>query len=300
MAAMTLRIRVRRAPADSELTDHPEHCWVDARLMAALDRTGHPQVRIRRGDEFALYTVSGVVDEDDADVVRMGRPGRARIDGPDAFDADVDPLVTRSTLDDTRAADQGELVERLTGDRQQRELIAIAPHGGEIEHDTDEQAQRVATSLGGCGWVCKGWRPHGGAGERWHITATDIDVASFPLLQPVARRRFRHAVAFHGFAGSGVLIGGRASDEIKHAVCGAIEEALPAGVVVRIAPADDRLGGNDPANLVNRLTVGRRHGLQIEQDDDVRELHWREVADAVSSVYAPLLQTGGVPHSGNL
>jgi phage replication-related protein YjqB (UPF0714/DUF867 family) len=294
MTASKLKIRVRRAPADSELTDHPEHCWVDPRLLADLSLTGKPQVRIELDDQVALYTVSEAVDQDRRDIVRIGPGGRKRLDGPDAFDAFVDPLVTRSELDDEHAAGDGELVERLSGDTTQRDLIVLAPHGGQIEACTDHQAELVASTLGVSAWRCKGWRPGGGAKERWHITSTDIDSASFPLLKTVARRRFRQAVSFHGFGGSGVVIGGAAPDDLKHAVCSAIDEALgDAGVDVRIAGANDPVGGDDPANIVNRLTVRRKHGIQIEQDDDVRRDHWREIAEAVSRVYARILATSG-------
>ena len=43
----------------------------------------------------------------------------------------------------------------------------------------------------------------------------------------------------------------------------------------------DRLGGDDPANIVNRLTRRRAGGIQIEQDAAVRDDHWCAVAEAV-------------------
>ena len=297
MATTKLDVRVRMAPAVSELTDHPEHCWVDPRLLASLGLTGKAQVRIEFGGEVALYTVSVAVDQDRSDIVRIGPSGRKRLDGPDAFDARVDPIVTRSALDDEHAAGDGELVERLSdasGDAYQRNLIALAPHGGEIEACTDHQAELVASRLGVRAWRCKGWRPGGGAKERWHITSTDIDSGSFPLLQTLAARRFRQAVSFHGFGGSGIVIGGAAPDDLKQAMRCAIDEALgDADADVRIAPPNDPLGGDDPANIVNRLTVGRKHGIQIEQDGDVRRDHWREIAEAVSGVYARILPMSG-------
>jgi phage replication-related protein YjqB (UPF0714/DUF867 family) len=283
-------VKVRKAPADSELTDHPEHCWFDTRLLAELGLSGRPQVRVRRGDEFALYTVSNAVEEDRCDVVRMGLTGRRRLDGPDAFDAVADTVVTRSDRDEDDAAAAGELIERLDDDGHQRQLIALAPHGGAIEHHTDDQAELVAAITGTSSWRCKGWRPGGGARERWHITSTDIDTASFPLLGSVARRRFRYAVAFHGFGGEGVVIGGGAPDRTKHTICRAIDDALQGtGIVVRPATPADRLGGDDPANIVNRLTVRRKGGIQIEQDDAVRCDHWLTVAQAVGDAYDRLL-----------
>ena len=226
-----------RAPAGSELTDHAEHCWLDTRLFAELGLRDRPQVRIRRGDELALYTVSAVVETERADLVLMGRSGRQRLDGPDSFAADVDTIVTRSDLDDGAAAAAGELVERLDGDVVQRDLIALAPHGGFIEHHTDDQAELVAAITGRSSWRGKGWRPDGGALERWHITSTDIDVRSFPLLRRVSRGRFDHAVAFHGFGGSGVVIGGGAPQWLKGTVCDAIADALS-------GHRDDRAAGD--------------------------------------------------------
>ena len=60
-------------------------------------------------------------------------------------------------VDQARAC--GERVERLRDNGRQRELIVIAPHGGDIERHTDEQAEQVASRLaakaGSC-WRCKG------------------------------------------------------------------------------------------------------------------------------------------------
>jgi hypothetical protein len=85
---------------------------------------------------------------------------------------------------------------------------------------------------------------------------------------------------------------------MKLAVRDEIDGAL-GDVDVRIALPNDRLGGDDPANIVNRITVGRRHGVQVEQDDHVREHRWREVADAVATVYARILGTAAAPTSGS-
>lgn len=63
-----------------------------------------------------------------------------------------------------------EFVERLTDNGRNSGLIVIAPHGGDIETHTDEQAERVASQLAPkavtC-WRCKGWNHHhGGAARR--------------------------------------------------------------------------------------------------------------------------------------
>jgi len=55
--------------------------------------------------------------------------------------------------------EQGGFVERLTDNGRHRGLIVIAPHGGDIERHTDEQAEHVGNQLSSkcvSVWVCKG------------------------------------------------------------------------------------------------------------------------------------------------
>jgi phage replication-related protein YjqB (UPF0714/DUF867 family) len=244
-------------------------------------------VRIRRNDEVALYTVTELLHETPDAIVRMGSGGRRRLRSEDGFDGVLDSKVTDADLCDTDARDAGELVERLEDDGCQTHLIAIAPHGGEIEKHTDEQAERVVERLGrhaASAWRAKGWKPLGGAFERWHITSTDLDPACFPLLDSVMNRRFEHAVAFHGFDDEpGVLIGGTATGELKERLRRAIERVLPSTLAVRVALPDERYGGDDPRNIVNRLSPCG--GIQIEQGLTPREAHGRDIADAVADVF---------------
>jgi phage replication-related protein YjqB (UPF0714/DUF867 family) len=263
-------------------------------MMAAINRPRRSQVRIRRtAEDVALFTVSDVVNEAKAGIVRMGGTGRGRLDGPNEFDARLEPEVPRSDLSDTRAEELNEFVERIDDDHQ-RALIAIAPHGGEIERHTDEQALLVADRVGVTSWLCKGFGSVGdGAVARWHITSTDISPASFPLLRSVARRRFEHAVSFHGFVGHGVVIGGQA-DSVKPLMLEEITRALAGeDIDVRVADPDDRLGGDDPDNIVNRLASRGTGGIQIEQGGDARTGHWEAIAEAVAAVYIDLLRQRG-------
>ena len=85
--------------------------------------------------------------------------GAAR--GAGEFEGVLDTKVVDPDLNDDDARDAGELVERLDDDGSQTHLIAIAPHGGDIEEHTDEQAERVAELLGAqlaSAWRAKGWR----------------------------------------------------------------------------------------------------------------------------------------------
>ena len=95
-----------------------------------------------------------------------------------------------------------------------------------------------------------------------------------------------YAVAFHGFNDEpGVLIGGTAPAEVKERLRGAIQQVLPAGLNVRVALPTERYGGDDPNNIVNRLSPCA--GIQVEQGPCPREDHACAIADAVADFFRP-------------
>jgi phage replication-related protein YjqB (UPF0714/DUF867 family) len=289
MATHPVHVRLS-LPTQEDLRRRREHCSADARLLRAIGISERQQVRVRRDDDlYALYTVSEARTETAADVVRMGLTGRRRLDTDEQFDAELDSQVVHPTMDDDEARDNGEFVERLGDDGQHSGLIAIAPHGGDIERHTDDQAHRVSCCLADEAvsfWLCKGYQTRG-AEETWHITSVDIDPASFPKLNSIFSRRFTHAVAFHGFEQEGILIGGGTeSVALQAEIAAEIVKALAGSdICVRIAGPDDVFGGDNPCNIVNRLTVGGANGVQLEQSLTARTDHWADIADAVARVY---------------
>jgi phage replication-related protein YjqB (UPF0714/DUF867 family) len=280
-----------------DLKHRPEHCSVDPARLASIGRAVTHQIRVYRTDkDFGLYTVSEVRPESPDTIVRMGLTGRRRLGIDDEFDGRIDSRGPQPGLPEDQAREQGELIELLDDDGRQTRLIAIAPHGGEIEPHTDQQAERVASRLAArsvtC-WRCKGWNPDGDPFDRWHITSTDLNEACFPLLAQVMSRRFTHAVAFHGFTSDHpeIIVGGTAPPPFKEEIRAAIDGALPgSGIDVHVAAPGDRVGGDDGCNIVNRLTIGRAGGLQIEQTREVRDGHWPAIAEAVADVYALKLE----------
>jgi phage replication-related protein YjqB (UPF0714/DUF867 family) len=292
---------IRKAlSCQEDLIARREHCSADVRLLEAVGAAPGQQLRIRRtASEYALFTVSEGRHEDAADVVRLGLVGRRRLGTDDSFDGSVELPAADATISDAQAEASGELVERLDDDGEHRRLIVIAPHGGDIERHTDEQAERVAVELSTyrvSSWRCKGWKGKrsdgsGGAFECWHITSTDIDPSSFPALRSVIDRGFANAVAFHGFDGCEILVGGSAPAALKGQIRSAIERAIVgSGIPVRVASPADEFGGDDPRNVVNRLTAGGTGGVQIEQSLPARRDHGPAIADAVAAVYARSLR----------
>jgi phage replication-related protein YjqB (UPF0714/DUF867 family) len=296
MASYDALINMALLPQQDDLRTHKEHCSADPEKLATVGRLLKHQVRIKRNDdEYGLYSVSEVRQENQDNVVRMGRSGRERLGTSDVFEGTLDAQVPHATFSDTQAECNGEFVERLDDDGMRTALIAIAPHGGDIEAHTDDQAERVASQLAGKGvssWRCKGWHPRG-AFAHWHITSTDIHEASFPLLNSVISRGFGYAVAFHGFDDPeipyDILVGGRAPDTLKEELKCAIEDIVGLDFTVHITEPDDHFGGDDERNIVNRLTAGGSNGVQIEQKNGPREKYWRRIADAVANVFDPKL-----------
>ena len=283
---------VRKALADSQqdLIDHKEHCSADAARLAVVGRALGHQVRIKRNNaQYGIYTVSEIRQESPDTVVRMGEAGRQRLNITGDFNATLDSQVPHPSFSDAEAEVNSEFVERLEDDGAHTGLIVIAPHGGDIERHTDEQAERVASRLRAkavSSWRCKGWKRGGGAFDRWHITSTDIHEASFPSLNLVMFRGFTHAVAFHGADAPEILIGGAAPGALKEEIRTAINAAIAgSGIPVRIASPDEGFGGDSPRNIVNRLTANGVNGIQIEQSLAARSNHWQEIADAVAKVY---------------
>lgn len=290
---MTLDVVIRKALGTQEtLVGHPEHCSVDPACLAALRLVLGSQIRVRRGTaQVAVYTISETREESTDSTVRMALVARERLDTSEEFDAIIDTQVVNPTLTDEEARASSEFVERLDDDRQQRELVVLAPHGGTIEEHTDDQAEHFASSLartrvGVSVWRCRGFRTGGGAFARWHITSTDINEASFPLLKTIRHRRFAYAVAFHGMSKPGVIVGGGAPLALKQRIAEVVRSVLAGSKIdVRVADPSEDNDGDSPDNIVNRLTASGTYGVQIEQSLEARECHGMAIADVVAGVY---------------
>ncbi|MGU3431888.1 poly-gamma-glutamate hydrolase family protein [Actinomycetes bacterium M1A6_2h] len=254
------------------------HGFVSGRQVRVITRTYGPM----------LMTV--VVDSapTGANCVAVSPTRFARLDSTVAV---VDNRCTAGSLTDEEAREQLEMVERIVDDGRRRSLIAIAPHGGDIEPTTDAQAERLVAVLGdGSAWSARAWSPTA-AFKRWHVPSTLLNPDSFPVLKPLMDRRFERAVAFHGCSFDGVVIGGTAPSVVKHAVAQAVGAVVtPSGFPVELAGPESRYSGRDPRNLVNRLCAGDDGSLQLEQGLRVRAMLWREIADAVAGAMATFVE----------
>jgi phage replication-related protein YjqB (UPF0714/DUF867 family) len=284
----------KAASSQSALKRDREHCSLDPERLAAIGLPVGSQIRVRRSaKDVALYTVSETHEESSDTTLRMGLAARERLETEEEFPAVVSTEVPNPTLSDDDAEKGSEFVERLVDDGCQRGLVCVAPHGGAIERHTDSQAELVASRLGpdrASVWLCRGFKEGGGALKAWHVRSSDLCESSFPLLRSIITRGFAHAVAFHGFTDSGILIGGAAPRPLKKEIAAALRRALAgAGIHVRLATRSDNFDGDSPHNIVNRLTLGGMNGVQIEQSLEAREKHAATIAEVVAAVYSEKL-----------
>jgi len=237
----------------------------------------------------------------------------------------VTMIAPNSSVSPTTLHDRSEFGEESYLAKDKKAII-IAPHGGDIDMYTHHQANEAVTALQALGkdvskWVCQGYKNGGGAHDRWHITATDINPISFPLLNQIITNMgqgYKYAVAFHGNNEPGlegtVIIGGSAPFDMLKAVRDAIREMPPiktdtqTPVKVCVAKKNGaggwELNGDDcdlPAmtdhfnkysgdscnNILNRLSPNG--GIQIEQALEVRQNHYGSVGGGVIEILGNLL-----------
>jgi phage replication-related protein YjqB (UPF0714/DUF867 family) len=241
------------------------------------------QVLLTNAGSHALFTVAAVLPGSGPDqaAVAMGDPDRLF-----AGDAPSEMVVATT---DVLAEEQ--LVEKVTtaGD-----VAVIAPHGGAIERDTDDQAALVAADprLYVDLWVCVGKGTD--QFRRLHITSDDLSEQSFPGFRILLEREHRCAVSFHGFnratkpgttTALDVIVGGQFDLDRRYEIADRIRHALPAEAAFEVyvtTACSDPFSGLSPLNAVNRLA--RAGGIQIEQSGRLRQLPYapRLVADAVA------------------
>src|SRR5262245_24770162 len=295
--AYDARVLKLRLPEQNELKNESERCSADLTRLESIGRALGQQVRIKRKDDVrfvALYTVKQAnpdAGQSSADVVRAGKTSRARLGTTATIDATVQAQIV-DIAPEPDAPDDARFFEVTKHCGEQTYFIAIAPHGGQIEPRTDEQAveaaeELIADDFPASWWICKGFGDASkGAHDRWHITSTDIQPACFPKLRAISSRRFCDGVAFHGFQrrknDADLYIGGAAPRPLKRAIKRLLNDlALPIEVKISTNEDSPKFQGFSPENLINRLAT---RGIHLEQSFEARKFY-REIARAVARAF---------------
>jgi phage replication-related protein YjqB (UPF0714/DUF867 family)/Sec-independent protein translocase protein TatA len=313
--AISFNAEVTMSEPPSKVKDF-EHCSIDPDKLAAIGRDVGQQVKIIRDREnYAIYTVKEKKPESlKNNVVRVKPEGLEKLGvTSETIAATVESQVPYASclnnercISDAQIKMMSEFVERLDDDGTNTSLVIIAPHGGGIEVDSDTVAEKTLRNLETIGksvsyWRCKGWKKRSGDYRRWHITSTDINEASFPLLNTIINRHFDYAISFHGFNRKKrpegkqhiyIWIGGRANSSLKRELRDLIKKNVPEW---RVEVSGD-LGRDDPFsatnkhNIVNRLAkVDDRiqNAIQIEMAEEIRSdpIVQDKIAEAVKTFY---------------
>jgi phage replication-related protein YjqB (UPF0714/DUF867 family) len=296
------RLLKLRLPEQNVLKNASERCSADPGKLETVGRSVGEQIRIKRKDDprfFAVYTVKQANPDGHgrANLVRAGQGGRKRLGTTAEIEATVQARVV-DAAPQPGEPDGTRFFEIADDDGKQSYFVAIAPHGGEIEEHTDEEAAETVRQLTDAGfpaslWLCKGFGDAAkGASDRWHITSTDLNPACFPLLQSLMCRRFCYAVAFHGFdrkeGEADVYIGGAASRSLKVTIKEALNDLdLPIKVKISTRQDSPKFQGFSAENITNRLAT--RGGIHLEQSAQARK-YYLEIARAVAHAFVSHLR----------
>lgn len=164
-------------------------------------------------------------------------------------------------------------------------LVALAPHGGEIEPYTAEQAVTCAEVHDNCAyWTFEATMAGGRAFDEFHVSSNEIDASNYHLLAELSEHRFEHAVSFHGFDSdrSDVYIGGQLDRSVREQLAIALREQTDLNVAVAV-PNDglfQSYGGSLSSNIVNRFAANG--GVQIEQTMHARKAYGGRIAEIVA------------------
>lgn len=248
------------------------------------------QIRIQHLDNglVGAFTVWDI-HEDSAKPVRMGERGRRKtFDTKSTFEGSVSPTVPENELTFQEAWRDSRSVETTWHDPNQTYLVALAPHGADMEACTDQIAIELYKNMPT--EQCSMWAYHGfgdDAGDRFHIKSSRLQPASYPGLAAVSTADFHHAISFHVKANAGAIeIGGLADRAFREEVAEIIEAAVENSWGTVLDYEDGTYMGQNEANIVNRLTADGHSGVQVELPIYAARNYRKRIARELAEFYA--------------
>ena len=131
---------------------------------------------------------------------------------------------------------QGSFSEFLHA-HQSPSIAALAPHGGQVEPNTDLEAELLRDRLPSTSvWGTRGVTAAGGynrAFRQWHTTTETHGFEEFPLYQELSGEEYEVAIGFHGMAREGVVVVGDGNEFLKTDLAARIDEVIDSEVRVQ-------------------------------------------------------------------
>ncbi|NLV12662.1 poly-gamma-glutamate hydrolase family protein [Haloarcula argentinensis] len=286
-------------------TNRYRQLYIAEPIRNMLERDRGDQVRVTRGNDAAVYTISKTISGD-ASTVRTSSEGKCRVsfyeDGnfsddrrwgslrgddncslaDEAFDVEIDPRVPAPDLSPSEAEERGELIETL--DMGGSEYAVLAPHGGQIQPFTGGQVTRLQSEFADTNltsWKLQGYGT-GTSFYRWYVPSAELSIICYPRLAELSEQTYDYAVSFNGINEKTIYVGGAASENIRQSVADAIDSALPHdGSPVKLG--ESHYAADSPQTLVNRVTENQSNGIWIGQPIADRRKYSDLIADAVGS-----------------
>lgn len=217
-------------------------------------------------------------EEEDNDEFGSRTRGYGQHDEEEAEDDEAEDEEEELEEAEEELQEEGEFTEQF---REGEERLAVlAPHGGEIQPWTADQARHLAEEHDEVtAYTAEGFGQNN-AFYRWYIPSNELSEASYPQLAELMEEEYEYAISFHGVHDDTIHVGGGADEDEREALADAIEEELPHDASpVQVAEPPYEAEGDE--TLVNRVTENG-DGIWIGQPISDRRDSWEEIAQAVS------------------
>ncbi len=225
-----------------------------------------------------------VADEDEERVAWMSRAGMRRLGLGDSGSVKISPFASHPEITSRNEAEElNEFIEQSVS--ADRDILACAPHGGQIAKNTERQSLFFSSESDYSSWLAAGYDNENAAVDRWFVPPELINTKSFYELGELDdNNRFNFAVSFikirdEDAADADVIIGGLANRQLRGLYAEYITEALPEGREA-IVQSEGVYDGSDTGNIVNKITDSGTRGVQVAQSQTVLASHWEKVAEA--------------------
>ena len=144
-------------------------------------------------------------------------------------------------------------------------VIFLAPHGGQVEPNTEQLAQLLQQKFPQRSGV---WYTTGitngtfnDSFSRWHTTDETHSVEDFPLYQKLTESHYQIAIGIHVMSKEGIIIGGQANTTLQQEIQDNLREQFDSQPIV-LGTEQSSLSGLNPNNFVN--TLHSRNALHFE------------------------------------
>ena len=175
-------------------------------------------------------------------------------------------------------------------------LAILAPHGGDIETQTDTAAVEMykkmpnnSTSL----WMFQGFDStetnDNKAKRQYHVTSSEISSKQFPAIGEIDDVGFQYCVSFHIKRNAEVFeIGGLADKGIREDVAETLV-GTTGGEWNAITDHDEgEYMAVSEQNITNRLTDDSQSGVQIEMPGRAAKIYRKSIAEDLAEYFTKL------------